>query len=82
MYLLCLAALILVGVLPVTWPDMLRAATYTANYFPGEYQSVYLRHIWSLAVEEQFYLLWPGLLFWPDAGERYPLPRPCWWWFL
>jgi peptidoglycan/LPS O-acetylase OafA/YrhL len=38
--------------------------TYTANflfYFKG-YQSVIFNHVWSLCVEEQFYLFWPWLI--------------------
>lgn len=27
-------------------------------------------HLWSIAVEEQFYLLWPFLLFWQKTRER------------
>jgi peptidoglycan/LPS O-acetylase OafA/YrhL len=29
------------------------------NYFPWNSQSHFVRHIWSLSNEEQFYLLWP-----------------------
>jgi peptidoglycan/LPS O-acetylase OafA/YrhL len=32
--------------------------TWTVNLFGGVYQ---LNHLWSLSVEEQFYLLWPLL---------------------
>jgi peptidoglycan/LPS O-acetylase OafA/YrhL len=32
------------------------------NYFAGDSGSLLLLHTWSLAVEEQFYVLWPWLL--------------------
>jgi peptidoglycan/LPS O-acetylase OafA/YrhL len=38
--------------------DFLHAVTYTMNYSPGS-NGFSLHHLWSLAVEEQFYLLWP-----------------------
>jgi peptidoglycan/LPS O-acetylase OafA/YrhL len=41
--------------------DLLHALTYTMNYHMK--RAWYLNHIWSLAVEEQFYLLWPAALY-------------------
>ena len=38
--------------------DFLHAITYTSNY-RGSAPNFTFRHLWSLSVEEQFYLIWP-----------------------
>ena len=40
-----------------------------------------LRHLWSLAVEEQFYLLWPLVMAFILRRERRQLPRVALWLF-
>jgi peptidoglycan/LPS O-acetylase OafA/YrhL len=47
------------GVVSVSRTALLRAATYTSNYLGTGWT---LGHSWSLAVEEQFYLLWPSVI--------------------
>jgi peptidoglycan/LPS O-acetylase OafA/YrhL len=57
-YLLVIAALVLLHQVYVSPTSMLVAATYTWNYAPSA-GTWLLGHFWSLALEEQFYLLWP-----------------------
>ena len=45
--------------------------TYTTNHYTGFHETAppTMVHVWSLAVEEQFYLLWP-FIFWKFADNR------------
>ncbi len=77
LWLLLLGALFLARVLaPDAWPrlrqDLPAAFTYTTNllyivrqipYFERFGRPPLLQHLWSLAVEEQFYLFWPLTLW-------------------
>ena len=72
-YILVIWAFYLAGMIDLTYhhishtngdspfPELIHALTYTSNY-QLDY-NWYYNHLWSLSVEEQFYLLWPCTLF-------------------
>jgi peptidoglycan/LPS O-acetylase OafA/YrhL len=56
-FVLCVGLMSAVGYVHLHSRDIWHALTYTVNYEVD--RSWYLGHLWSLSVEEQFYLLWP-----------------------
>jgi peptidoglycan/LPS O-acetylase OafA/YrhL len=60
-YLLAFSLLTLTGIYSIPLHDLLAAATFTINYFgvDGHGPGWFVGHMWSVAVEQQFYLFWP-----------------------
>ena len=68
-YVIAVAILDAMGVVATRSGDYLAAITYTANYHHDHGWP--LGHIWSLSVEEQFYVVWPAIVL--IVGRRWCL---------
>jgi peptidoglycan/LPS O-acetylase OafA/YrhL len=89
-YIACVGLLSVAGVVSVSAKDLWHGATYTVNY--AVLPSWSIGHLWSLSVEEQFYLLWPFSFralgprraFWAAAAVMVlgPAARAGAWFFL
>jgi peptidoglycan/LPS O-acetylase OafA/YrhL len=56
-FILVMAIAVLLGAVHLTGRDFVYALTYTINF--EQNRGLAFGHLWSLSVEEQFYLLWP-----------------------
>jgi peptidoglycan/LPS O-acetylase OafA/YrhL len=67
-YLILATLIFIVAHLPIEFPTYIPfLASYTFNFFPlfklYSYKDYFFMHFWSLSVEEQFYLMWPMVVF-------------------
>ena len=77
------------GVIVLKPGEVFYASTFMMNYH--DFRAFWLGQLWSLSVEEQFYLLWPGLLLLAGTRRAFrsvwvvvlvsPLLRFCMWHF-
>jgi peptidoglycan/LPS O-acetylase OafA/YrhL len=61
---------------PITGRQWAAALTYTVNFLPSTIPGE-ISHLWSLSVEEHFYLLWPVLLAVCGLAASYRLAWAC-----
>lgn len=61
-YLAFILALAGLGVIALRTGDAVHALTFTTDFHAPPARAWWLGHLWSISVEEQFYLLWPGVI--------------------
>ncbi len=69
LFYIAIAVLMLAHAIPSTYKGFLISFFYLYNFVFHQYYTQELGHTWSLAVEEQFYILWPFVI-------REPLKTP------
>jgi peptidoglycan/LPS O-acetylase OafA/YrhL len=73
-YFVVLLAVWLIRHTSINWPQAISTLFYVSNYYQAIWgdPSTGLSHAWSLAVEEQFYLIWPlAFLLLRDNRRRF-----------
>jgi peptidoglycan/LPS O-acetylase OafA/YrhL len=62
-FLVGMAAIKVAGWIDPPWPHLLLGLTFLMNYesvlLPDSPDAIFVKHAWSLSLEEQFYALWP-----------------------
>jgi peptidoglycan/LPS O-acetylase OafA/YrhL len=85
-YLLAVKSLAMLGIVAVTWMDVAKAAFFIRNIAHGG--SLETVHFWSLAIEEQFYLIWPLMMVLISRRKQIPVTlllvavAPFWRWVI
>lgn len=69
-YLTCLAILSAFDLVKISSEQLFRSAAFLCNFPFKDGCSWYAGHTWSLAYEEQFYLLFPLLFLWAWRGNK------------